>query len=60
MSKPRGGRPRLAADDESVAVSFRLTSKAYDRSKREADRERLPVAAWLRRVVNDACRPRKG
>jgi hypothetical protein len=57
MRAPR--RPRLAEDDSSVAVSFRLTTKQYDRTKQEADRERLPVAAWLRRVVEEACKPRK-
>ena len=55
--RPRGRRP-LAVDDSSVSVSFRLTTKAYDRTKQEADRERLPVAAWLRRVVEDACKPK--
>ena len=41
-------------------MSFRVTVKVYDRAAAEADRERLPVAAWVRRVVEDAVKPRGG
>lgn len=54
--KARGGRPRLAADDPSVHVHFRLPSKEYDRTQQQADRARLSVSDWLRRVVIRACR----
>ena len=38
------GRPRLAADDASVNVHFRLPSKQYDLSQKQADQARLPIA----------------
>lgn len=53
--KPRG-RPRLAVDDESVNVTFRLPSKAFDRTEQEAKRADLPLVEWLRRVVDRAVR----
>jgi len=56
--KPRG-RPRLAPDDASVPVNFRLPSKQFDLSQKRADEERLPLRDWLRRVVERACRPPK-
>lgn len=54
--KPRGGRPRLAADDPSVNVHFRLPSKQYDRTYQHAAAARLPLGEWLRRVVERAAR----
>ena len=56
--KPRG-RPRLAADDHSVLVSFRLPSKQYDLTQKQADEKRLSLPDWLRRVVTRAISPRK-
>ena len=53
--KPRG-RPRIT--DSMVPVSFRLPTKSYDRTAQEAARERVPLAAWLRRVVEQACKPK--
>jgi hypothetical protein len=53
--KPRG-RPRLAADDTSVNVTFRLPSKQYDRTYQQAAEARLSMADWLRRVVTRANR----
>jgi len=53
--KPRGRRP-LAEDDPSVTVSLRLPGKAFDRVQQEADRQRLALGAWLRRVVEQACK----
>jgi len=41
-----------------VPVSFRLPTKSYDRTAQEAARERVPLAAWLRRVVEQACKPK--
>jgi hypothetical protein len=58
--KPRGRRPIAEDERAAVAVSFRVTIKTYDRTKQEADRERLPVAAWVRRVVEDAVKPKGG
>ena len=52
--KPRG-RPRLS-DAPSVNVHFRLPAKQYDRTQKQADRERLSLPDWLRRVVTRACR----
>jgi len=56
--KPRGGRPRLAADDSSVNVHFRLTSKQYDRAYQQAAEARLPLGEWLRRVVAARAKPK--
>ena len=53
--RPRG-RPRLAEDDESVSIAFRVTSKQFDRTEQEAKRADLPLAEWLRRVVDRAVR----
>jgi len=57
--KPRG-RPRLAPNDASVSVHFRLPSKEYDLTQKRADQARLPIGDWLRQVVTRACRPPKG
>ena len=53
--KPRG-RPRLAANDPSVNVHFRLPTKQYDLTQQRAHRDGLPLADWLRRCVERACR----
>jgi hypothetical protein len=53
--RPRG-RPRLDAADPSVNANFRLPSKQYDLMVKEAERAKLPVAGWLRRMVEEACR----
>jgi hypothetical protein len=53
--KPRG-RPRLAVDEESVSVHFRLPAKQYDRTQKQADQARMPLSEWLRKVVDRACR----
>jgi len=58
--KPRGRRPIAEDERAAVPVSFRVTVKVYDRAAAEADRERLPVAAWVRRVVEDAVKPKGG
>jgi hypothetical protein len=55
--KPRG-RPRLAPDDDSVSVHFRLPSKQYDLTQKRADQARVPLSDWLRQVVARACRPK--
>jgi hypothetical protein len=55
--KPRG-RPRIAEDDSTVNVSFRLPAKQYDRTEQEAKRADLPLSEWLRRVVERASRPK--
>jgi hypothetical protein len=55
------GRPRLAANDPSVNVHFRLPAKQYDLTQKRADQARLALADWLRLVVDRACRkPDKG
>jgi hypothetical protein len=51
------GRPRIA--DSMVPVSFRLAPKSYDRTAQEAARARVPLATWLRRVVEQACKPKE-
>jgi hypothetical protein len=48
--KPRG-RPPLSAKDPSVNVHFRLPSKQYDLSQKQADQARLTLADWMRRLV---------
>ena len=55
--KPRG-RPRLAADDRTVNVTVRLPSKQYDLTEREAKRADLPLSDWLRRVIDQAVKPK--
>jgi hypothetical protein len=50
------GRPRLAEDDPSVNVSFRLPGKQYDLTQKHANQARLPLADWLRRCVERACK----
>jgi len=56
--KPRG-RPRLEPDDPSVHVHFRLPSKEYDASQKQANDARLSLPAWLRKVIRKAVDPRK-
>jgi hypothetical protein len=56
--KPIRGRPRLAANDESVNVHFRLPAKQYDLTQKQAEQDRLPLADWLRKVVERACQPK--
>lgn len=46
--KPRG-RPRLAAEQESVTLSVRLTTKQFDATQRQADDARITMADWVRR-----------
>ena len=54
------GRPRLEADEATVNVHFRLTTKQYDASQKRADQARLSLPAWLRQVVVKAMTdPRK-
>ena len=50
-------RPPLSADDPSVNVHFRLPSKQYDLTLKQAAASRLSPAEWLRRLVDRACRP---
>jgi hypothetical protein len=56
------GRPRLAANDPSVNVHFRLPAKQYDLTQKQANEAKLPLAAWFRRCVERACqvKPDKG
>jgi hypothetical protein len=39
-----------------VNVHFRLPSKSYDRTYKQAAEARLPLGEWLRRVVERASR----
>lgn len=55
--KPRG-RPRIAPNDRSVDVHFRMGAKQYDLSQKQADQARITLADWLRRAVARACRPK--
>jgi len=52
------GRPPLAADDPSMLVQFRLPSKQFDRTQRQAAEARLSTADWLRRIVTRALPPK--
>ena len=52
--KARPGRPRLAPDDPSVNVHFRIPSKVYDETQKAADLVRLTHSEWLRAVVTRA------
>jgi hypothetical protein len=54
--RPRG-RPRLDDDDRrAVNITFRVSAKQFDQTQKEAERARLPLAGWLRRIVEEACR----
>jgi len=55
----RRGRPRLASDEASVDVHFRLTSKQYDLTQQTAAAERLTLADWIRQAIAKAHRDRK-
>jgi hypothetical protein len=56
--KPRG-RPRLDDDDRrAVNITFRVSAKQFDQTQKEAERARLPLPDWLRRIVKDACKPK--
>jgi hypothetical protein len=55
--KPRG-RPR-SVEAPSVNVHFRLAAKQYDLTQKQADQARLPLADWLRKVVERACQKPK-
>jgi len=43
------GRPRLDDDDDTVNVTIRLPSRAYDRVYEDAQRDRLSVSEFIRR-----------
>jgi len=53
------GRPPLDPTDESVRLSFRLTTKQYDEVYRQAAARRLTVAEYLRAVVKHAAQIRR-
>jgi len=53
----RRGRPRLAPDDASVNVHFRLPAKQYDLTHKQATDAKLTLAEWLRELVTHARRP---
>jgi hypothetical protein len=55
--KPRG-RPRLAAEEPSVNVHFRLTTKQYDETQKQAAQARLSLPEWFRRIVGTAIQKR--
>jgi hypothetical protein len=40
----------------SVSVHFRLDAKSYDRTLQQAAADRLPLADWIRRLIDKACR----
>lgn len=46
------GRPRLDSSDTSIPVSYRVTTRQYDRMTIEAKRARLPLADWIRQQTN--------
>lgn len=47
----RRGRPPLDPDDPSVLVSVRVTSKQFDATQKQADHERMTMAAWIRKML---------
>jgi hypothetical protein len=40
--------------DVSVSVHFRLPARQYDLTHKQAERDRLPLAEWSRRLVVSA------
>jgi hypothetical protein len=51
--KPRG-RPRIAADDTTVNVHLRMSSKQFDATQQKAREAKLSVPDWLRWTVKRA------
>ena len=47
----RPGRPRLAADDDSVQLSVRVTTKQFDATQRQAAADRMTMADWIRQIL---------
>lgn len=56
---PRRGRPRLDEDEESVSVSVRMTSSAYDSLYERAQRERTTIAELVRRELQPPRPPKR-
>jgi hypothetical protein len=52
------GRPRLVAEEPSVNVHFRLPTKHYDETQKQAAQARLTLPDWFRRVVVTAIQKR--
>jgi len=50
------GRPPLDPADESVRLSFRLTTRQYDLTYKRAADARLTLAEYLRKLVADAAK----
>jgi hypothetical protein len=48
----RPGRPPLARDDQSVAVSIKMPSRQYDSLFERAQRERVSVPELIRRQLS--------
>ena len=48
------GRPRLAPVEESAQISVRLTTKQYDETQRQATAERMTMADWIRRMLDNS------
>ncbi|MCL1899131.1 MAG: hypothetical protein FWG11_01185 [Promicromonosporaceae bacterium] len=47
------GRPRLAADDDTVPLTFRATTTQAEQVRAQAKREGRPFAAIMRDAVTD-------
>lgn len=45
------GRPPIDRHDPSVSLHFRIPSKQYDLTLKQADAARLSHADWLRQVI---------
>ena len=51
MIKRPPGRPRLAADEDSVPVHLTMTASQYDETCQRAKRDRMTVPERIRRDV---------
>jgi hypothetical protein len=50
------GRPPLDPADESVRLSFRLTTRQYDLTYKRATEARLTIGEYLRKLVDAAAK----
>lgn len=59
MPTPKLGRPRIDPADSSKAITVRVPSRLFDAICREAIRERVTVADWIRRKTEVEAPERK-
>lgn len=48
---PRGGRPRVSPGERSVSLTITVPESLYDRLTAQAQRNRLELAPYVRRLL---------